>query len=63
MFPVGEIATASVKLGVVLFVGCSFTAGVLPSRSGNLTGFTEEWRPYVAANLHFYSTLLACFLK
>jgi hypothetical protein len=40
-----------------------FVAGVLPTRSGNLAGYTEEWRPYVAANLHFYSTLLACFLK
>lgn len=25
--------------------------------------FSKKWRTYVAANLHFYSTLLACFLK
>ena len=25
--------------------------------------YSEAWKPYVALNLNFYSTLLACFFK
>ena len=25
--------------------------------------YSDKWRPYIAANIHLYTTLLACFLK
>jgi len=42
---------------------CNGTTGVLPTRSNNLGAYSSEWRPYVAANLHFYTTLLACYMR
>jgi len=45
----------------LLFFVCS--TGVLPTRSSSLGVYSSEWKPYVAANLHFYTTLFACYMR
>jgi hypothetical protein len=42
-------------------LGC--VVGVLPTRTPGFKTYRKEWKDYVAANLHFYTTLLACFLR
>lgn len=37
--------------------------GVLPTRTSQAATVGPEWHAYIAANLHFYTTLLACFVK
>jgi hypothetical protein len=37
--------------------------GVLPTRTVQAATIPAAWHAYIAANLHFYTTLLACFVK
>jgi hypothetical protein len=37
--------------------------GVLPTRTVQAATVPAAWHAYIAANLHFYTTLLACFVK
>jgi hypothetical protein len=41
----------------------AIAAGAGSHRSQEKRLFAEKWRPYVVLNLHFYTTLLACFLR
>jgi hypothetical protein len=38
-------------------------SGVLPTRTVQAATIPAAWHVYIAANLHFYTSLLACFVK
>eukprot|EP01032_Pedospumella_encystans_P010074 gene10074-11805_t len=42
---------------------CNGNTGILPTRSSNLGVYSSEWKPFIAANLHFYTTLFASYMR
>jgi hypothetical protein len=57
------IAIAGLHISDSVSSSCLHAPGVLPTRTVQAATIPTAWHAYIAANLHFYTTLLACFVK